>query len=570
MQALYGFEQAKSVNYQLGVDRLKRAFDADWNDERSEELNAERVEKATQAVQVFRQHYQDEQWLDTTLPADVRRAVQLNIKEYHESTKNDAKGFQNGLMREVHRLYDNYLLILALPHAVVQFVNADRENLRTSYMRKDDQKGDYKFIENSVVKFLANNDLLQVELKRRNLSWTTHEEILRDFYRNTLREDKTYQQYNQSKLIGFEEEREMIAHIYRNLVFTQQNLIFFSLKEFDIKRFELENMAKAQGIEPIRLQILKTADELFKSTALKIGVETEKIQTWAEEFQKHLKEFAQHLHKAQNQALEKEKEKPAQQDSRAPRPRIHTPRESDGLEREFAQDIRRLHAILREASQVLVGKLSLCLEAVGMNLLDNQRANLDYIEEALHTFLETFGLGKHPTDKITLQIENEKGSSLLQDLLNEIDYNWLENGKVVQNMVMKTVRMFDAPLPSQFALVELSANWDEDKGFYQELFSHSMAYGEQAEAQLVAKSQNWDVSRMAEIDRVIMKMAIAEMEHFNSIPIKVTINEYLEIAKLYSTPRSKPFINGMLDQVAQSMQEEGLIRKSGRGLMDNK
>ena len=75
---------------------------------------------------------------------------------------------------------------------------------------------------------------------------------------------------------------------------------------------------------------------------------------------------------------------------------------------------------------------------------------------------------------------------------------------------------------------------------------------------------------MADIDRIIMKMAIAEMVHFTSIPVKVSINEYLEMAKMYSTPRSKQFINGLLDQVSQSMQKEGTIRKSGRGLMDNK
>jgi len=570
MQALYGFEQAKGAHYQLCTDKLKHAFDPDWNDERSESLNAERVDKAKEAVRIFRQHYMQEDWLDTTLAPDVRRTIQQTIKEYHINIQAERKGFQNGLIRDVNKLYDNYLLILALPNVFADLVKADREGLRKSYMRKDDQTGDFKFIDNQVVKFLAQCEPLQLELKRRNLSWATHEVALRDFYLNIFRQDKTYQQYNSSKFINFEEEREIVAAIYRNLVFTQQNLTFFSLKEFDIKRFGLEKLAKEQDMESIRLQILKVADETLKQHATTIGVSATEVHDWAEAFQKHLKEFASHLQKTQNdqeqsqQELQNKKEK---EDHARTKPQE---RESDVIERRFTQDVRRLHALLREATQELVGKLSLAMETVGKNLLDNQRINTDAIEIAIHDLLKAFGMGNHSEDKITLQIENEKESSLLQDLLQEMDYNWLENGKVIQNMVMKTVKMFDKPVPTNFKLIELSANWDEDKQFYQDLFQQTIEYDEQAMQQLSDKTQNWDVARMAELDRIIMKMAIAEMVHFTSIPVKVTINEYLEIAKLYSTPRSKPFINGLLDQIAQSMQEDGSIRKSGRGLMDNK
>ena len=148
MQALYGFEQAKQAQYQICVDKISHAFDPDWNDERSPELNAERVAKAKQAGQVFREHYQNPQWLDTTLPADVRRTVQQYIKEYHASVDTEQKGYYNGLLRDVHKLYENYLLLLALPKAVANLVHEDRELLHTTYLRKDEEKGNYKFKDN--------------------------------------------------------------------------------------------------------------------------------------------------------------------------------------------------------------------------------------------------------------------------------------------------------------------------------------------------------------------------------------------------------------------------------------
>ena len=72
------------------------------------------------------------------------------------------------------------------------------------------------------------------------------------------------------------------------------------------------------------------------------------------------------------------------------------------------------------------------------------------------------------------------------------------------------------------------------------------------------------------MDKIILKMAIAEMIHFPSIPVKVTINEYIELSKNFSTPKSKKFVNGILDVLSEELKELGIIKKSGRGLIDNK
>lgn len=88
---------------------------------------------------------------------------------------------------------------------------------------------------------------------------------------------------------------------------------------------------------------------------------------------------------------------------------------------------------------------------------------------------------------------------------------------------------------------------------------------------LIAKrTQNWDIERIAQTDKIILSMAITEMKNFPSIPVKVSINEYIDISKTYSTPKSKQFVNGLLDVLAKELTEKGEIRKSGRGLLDNK
>ena len=83
----------------------------------------------------------------------------------------------------------------------------------------------------------------------------------------------------------------------------------------------------------------------------------------------------------------------------------------------------------------------------------------------------------------------------------------------------------------------------------------------------IDKTPNWDVERIAEIDTIILKMAICELLKFPSIPSKVTINEYLEIAKEYSTPKSSIFINGILDNLVKEFTQDGKLKKSGRGLL---
>jgi N utilization substance protein B len=107
----------------------------------------------------------------------------------------------------------------------------------------------------------------------------------------------------------------------------------------------------------------------------------------------------------------------------------------------------------------------------------------------------------------------------------------------------------------------------EDQEFVSLLFRKTVLNEIELAKEYIDKTPNWDADRIAEIDTIILKMAICEFLKFPSIPVKVTINEYLELAKEYSTPKSSIFINGILDNLVKEFQSENKIQKTGRGLM---
>ena len=118
--------------------------------------------------------------------------------------------------------------------------------------------------------------------------------------------------------------------------------------------------------------------------------------------------------------------------------------------------------------------------------------------------------------------------------------------------------------------VELLPLWrddDDDRQFFEGLFTETLAQAQENEAYVQEAAANWDLERIALMDRILMKMALAEARTFSSIPLKVTLNEYIELSKYYSTPKSHGFINGILDELFGKLKKDGVIKKPGRGLM---
>ena len=148
----------------------------------------------------------------------------------------------------------------------------------------------------------------------------------------------------------------------------------------------------------------------------------------------------------------------------------------------------------------------------------------------------------------------------LDALLEEQSLYWNDDKEVVDTFVLKTIKRFEE---KNSASQELLPEYDseEDKDYARKLFRATILNGEEYQHYMSEASRNWDFSRLAYMDIVIMQIAIAEMMTFPSIPISVTINEFVELAKLYSTPRSAGYINGMLDAIAHHLVRTGRLMK---------
>lgn len=161
-------------------------------------------------------------------------------------------------------------------------------------------------------------------------------------------------------------------------------------------------------------------------------------------------------------------------------------------------------------------------------------------------------------------------NEVIGDFLSELDIRWSENKPILKSLVVKTFQDYEPELPEPFELKEVSRNEEEDLDFFKRLFEETVSREKELDGIISKKTKNWDIERVALMDRIILKMALTEMILFPSIPVKVTINEFIEISKEYSTPKSKQFINGILDVLSNQLTSEGVIKKSGRGLIDNK
>ncbi len=144
---------------------------------------------------------------------------------------------------------------------------------------------------------------------------------------------------------------------------------------------------------------------------------------------------------------------------------------------------------------------------------------------------------------------------------------WNDDLDFVVSMVIKTWKKFKEETNINDHLSSLYKD-DEDLEFTINLFRKTLANSEENRKTIEAYTKNWDVERVATMDILIMELALTELTEFPSIPIKVSLNEYIELAKYYSTQRSSIFINGVLDRITKDFKEQGKIAKAGRGLLE--
>jgi transcription antitermination protein NusB len=162
-------------------------------------------------------------------------------------------------------------------------------------------------------------------------------------------------------------------------------------------------------------------------------------------------------------------------------------------------------------------------------------------------------------------------SAELQFYCEERNIYWSEDYQSAALFILKTIKQIPEHFPDTMTLVSLFPKDDdddpkEDRKFIGELFQKTIAQSDHLEELIQAKTKNWELERIALTDIILIKMALVELMQFPSIPVKVTMNEYIELSKLFSTPKSKMFINGLLDKLVEDLKKEKKIRKKGRGL----
>lgn len=192
-------------------------------------------------------------------------------------------------------------------------------------------------------------------------------------------------------------------------------------------------------------------------------------------------------------------------------------------------------------------------------------AYTDYLKVANPSIEQDYEIADMILKKVIFKNE------VILNYFSEKDLNWTENKSVVRSLASKVLKnAANTADVGDNALPELAINWEEDREFFQNIFNFTIDNSQESKTLIAQKTKNWDIDRLAFTDKIIISMALAEMKNFPSIPVKVSINEYIDISKTYSTPKSKQFVNGLLDVMSKELTESGKIRKSGRGLLDNK
>jgi len=158
---------------------------------------------------------------------------------------------------------------------------------------------------------------------------------------------------------------------------------------------------------------------------------------------------------------------------------------------------------------------------------------------------------------------------LLDDYFEAKSIYWADDMRVAMSSLIKTLEgLKPQTMASDIILLPLFKEPEEDQQFATHLYRKTILQTDEFEALIADKTTNWEVERIAMMDILLMKMALTEILQFESIPVKVTLNEYIEISKLYSSPKSKVFINGILDKLVQEFKSANKIQKTGRGLAE--
>ena len=153
---------------------------------------------------------------------------------------------------------------------------------------------------------------------------------------------------------------------------------------------------------------------------------------------------------------------------------------------------------------------------------------------------------------------------LFQDYLRDADIFWEDDLPFITSMITKNIK---DSTPERIQLLSLFKDKAEEK-FAMDLFRKAISNSDRFSKLISEKVKNWEIERVAQMDLILMQMALTELIEMPTVPVKVSMNEYIDLAKYYSTERSKKFVNGILDNLVGELVKEGTIKKTGRGLIE--
>lgn len=195
-----------------------------------------------------------------------------------------------------------------------------------------------------------------------------------------------------------------------------------------------------------------------------------------------------------------------------------------------------------------------------IKLLMNQITATDFYKEYMKDNTRSYEndkmLWRHIVRKVLIP------STILEERLEEMNLYWNDDFETVMSFVEKTIKRFEEEKGADQPLLEKFRD-AEDIDYAKKLLKTAIYNQEEYETLIQQTAQNWESERIANMDMVIMQAAIAEINAFPTIPINVTLNEYIEISKYYSTEKSSNFINGILDKIVNNLRQEGKLVKVG-------
>ncbi|MBX2846561.1 MAG: transcription antitermination factor NusB [Saprospiraceae bacterium] len=211
------------------------------------------------------------------------------------------------------------------------------------------------------------------------------------------------------------------------------------------------------------------------------------------------------------------------------------------------------------------GKFDSLLDANVIATLYRKMANdpryVDYLDTKLSGEKEDFQIVKYIIEDLMFHDE------VFQQHMEDLFPRWQDDNEFLYSQMGKRLKAWKKDAENVAAIVyQKDASFREIEDFADQLFLKTADRDPELHAIIGKYLKNWDEKRLALIDTILMKMAACELLYFKEIPVKVTINEYIDISKSYSTPKSKEFINGILDKLMKDLSNEGRIVKEGRGL----